>query len=159
MMPVEAYCRLHGRFADGPSSRIASGAGRRIGRRPALNRGCPLPQYLKFSLLAAAILIALCMRSDAQEMLSAAAIEDRIIGHAFQGRKGILSVSLQYGTDGKVTMRSPLGTGTGQWTISGDRLCVKLETGPRKADECLAFVTEPNGTYRASNGMRLIPEE
>ena len=134
------------------------GAEPRVGRRPA-NRGCPLPQYLKTGLLAAAILIALCMRSDAQEALSAAGIEDQIIGHAFQGRKGILSVSLQYGTDGTVTMRSPLGTGTGRWMISGDRLCVKLETGPRKADECLKFVTEPDGTYRASNGMRLIPVE
>lgn len=158
-MWVEANGRLHGRFADGPSSRIASGAGRRVGRRPALDRGCPLPQYLKISLLAAAILIALCMRSEAQETLSAARIEDQIIGHAFQGRKGILSVSLHYGTDGTVTMRSPLGTGTGRWTLSGDRLCVKLETGPRKADECLAFTTEPDGTYRASNGMRLIPVE
>ena len=157
-MPVEAYCRLHGRFADRLSSRMPPEAEPRVGRRPD-NRGCPLPQYLKIGLLAAAILIALCMRSDAQEALSAAGIEDQIIGHAFQGRKGILSVSLQYGTDGTVTMRSPLGTGTGRWMISGDRLCVKLETGPRKADECLTFVTEPDGTYRASNGMRLIPLE
>lgn len=157
-MSVEAYCRLHGHFADRLSSRMPPEAEPRVGRRPA-NRGCPLPQYLKTGLLAAAILIALCMRSDAQEALSAAGIEDQIIGHAIQGRKGILSVSLQYGTDGTVTMRSPLGTGTGRWMISGDRLCVKLETGPRKADECLTFVTEPDGTYRASNGMRLIPVE
>lgn len=158
-MPVEAYCRLHGRFADSLSSRMPLEAEPRVGRRPALNRGCPLPQYLKISLLAAAILIALCMRSDAQETLSAAGIEDQIIGHNFQGRKGILSASLQYGKDGAVIMRSPLGTGTGRWTLAGDRLCVKLETGPRKADECLAFVSEPDGTYRASNGMRLIPVE
>lgn len=157
-MSVEAYCRLHGHFADRLSSRMPPEAEPRVGRRPA-NRGCPLPQYLKTGLLAAAILIALCMRGDAQEALSAAGIEDQIIGHAFQGRKGILSVSLQYGTDGTVTMRSPLGTGTGRWMISGDRFCVKLETGPRKADECLTFVTEPDGTYRASNGMRLIPVE
>ncbi len=128
-------------------------------RRLAVYMGCPLPQYLKTGLLAAAILIALCMKSDAQETLSAAAIEEHIIGHAFQGRKGILSVSLQYGTDGTVTMRSPLGIGTGSWMLADDRLCVKLETGPRKADECLAFVTEPDGTYRASNGMLLIPVE
>lgn len=118
-----------------------------------------MPQYLKIVLLASAILIALCMRSEAQETLSADAIEDRIIGHTFKGRKGILSVSMQYGTDGMVTVRSPLGTGTGRWTLAGDRLCVKLETGPRKAHECLAFVSEPDGAYRASNGMRLVPVE
>ena len=159
MMSAELTCKLHERFSDGAFSRMPSGSGREMGRRSTKNRGCPLPQHLKIGLLAAAILIALCMRSDAQEALSAAAIEDRIIGHAFHGRKGILSVSLQYGTDGTVTMRSPLGTGTGRWMISGDRLCVKLETGPRKADECLTFATEPDGTYRASNGMRLIPVE
>ncbi|PWE31233.1 hypothetical protein DDZ14_13680 [Maritimibacter sp. 55A14] len=109
--------------------------------------------------MSSAILIALCVRSDAQKSLSAAEIENRIVGHYFQGRKGILSVSLHYGTDGTVTMRAPLGTGTGRWALSGDRLCVKLETGPRKADECLAFASQPDGTYRASNGMRLIPVE
>ncbi|MBK0328840.1 hypothetical protein I5535_16250 [Rhodobacteraceae bacterium F11138] len=157
-MPVEAYCRLHGRFADRLSSRMPLEAEPKVGRRPA-NRGCPLPQYLKIALLAAAILIALCMRSDAQEALSAAAIEDRIIGHAFQGRKGILSVSLQYGTDGAVTMRSPLGTGTGRWTLSGDQLCVKMETGLKKVNECLTFTRQTDGVYRASNGLRLTPVE
>lgn len=158
-MPVELSCKLDGHCSDGAFSRMASGAGRENGPYSALNRGCPLPRYLKIVILAGAVLIALCMRSDAQETLAAAGIEDRIIGHAFQGRKGILSVSLRYGTDGTVTLRSPFGTGTGRWTLSGDRLCVKLETGPRNADECLEFTIEPDGTYRASNGMRLTPME
>lgn len=92
-MPVEAYCGLHGRVSDGLSSGMPLETAPRLGRRPVLNRRCPLPQYLKASLLTAAILIALCMRSDAQEALSAAGIENRIVGHAVQGRKGILSVS------------------------------------------------------------------
>lgn len=158
-MWVEANGKPHEYFADRSSSRIPSGAESETMRRSARNRSCPLSQYLRIGLQAAAILIALCMRSDAQETLSAAGIEDQIIGHAFQGRKGILSVSLHYGTDGTVTMRAPLGTGTGSWTLTGDRLCVKLETGPWKADECLGFTSKPDGTYRASNGMRLTPAE
>lgn len=158
-MLVEATCKLHGHLARGSFPRMPSGAGRTMGRCSAKDMGYPLLQCLKIVFVAAAILIALCVKSDAQQLLSAAEIEDQIVGHDFQGRKGILSVSLHYGTDGTVTMRSPLGTGTGRWTLSGDRLCVKLETGPRKADGCLAFVSQSDGAYRASNGMRLIPVE
>lgn len=159
MMSADASCKPREPSEGGHSSRFSPEAGRKTGRCSIKSKRCPLPQYLKTVLLAAAILIALCVQSDAQEALSAAEIDDQIIGRDFHGRKGILSVSLQYGTDGAVTMRSPLGTGTGRWTLADDRLCVKLETGPRKADECLAFIGEPDGTYRASNGMRMTPVE
>lgn len=120
---------------------------------------CPLPQALKVVLLTTAIMIALCVRSDAQQMLTAAEIREQIIGQDLRGRKGIMSVSLRYAGDGTVAMRSPLGTGTGRWTISDDRLCVRMETGPKQAAECLAITHQPDGTYRASNGLRLSPAE
>lgn len=158
-MSVEVSSRLHGRFAQWSLPRMPSGTRRARRRHAAGNIGFPLLQCLKIVLMAAAVLIALCVGSDAQQSLSAAEIEERIVGHSFRGRKGILSVSLHYATDGTVTMRSPLGTGTGRWTLSGDRLCVKLETGPRKVDECLTFASRPNGVYRASNGLQLTAVE
>lgn len=158
-MTVDANRSGQGRVACGNLSRIRSGNPDRFGRRAARNMGCPLPQILKIALLSTAIMVAFCVRSDAQQMLSAAEIKEQIVGQGFQGRKGIMSVSLHYASDGTVTMRSPLGTGSGHWIISDDRLCVKMETGPKKADECLTIARQPDGTYRASNGLRLTPAE
>lgn len=158
-MLVEENCILHGPFARGSFPRMPFGARHTTRRCSATNIGYPPRQKLKIVPLAAAILIALCIKSNAQRSLSAAEIEDQIVGHSFQGKKGILSVSLHYAIDGTVTMRSPLGSGIGRWTLSNGRFCVKLETGPRKADECLTFVSQPDGAFQASNGMRLIPVE
>lgn len=116
-------------------------------------------QGLKIMTLSVAMLIALCMEADAQQPLSTGEINNQIIGQSFQGRKGFLSVELHYAKDGTVTMRSPLGTGDGSWTLSNNQLCIKLETGPRRVNECLTFVRQPDGAYRASNGMRLSPVE
>ncbi|MFX0541002.1 hypothetical protein ACEWPM_004620 [Roseovarius sp. S4756] len=156
-MSIDTVCKLHGHFARGSIPRTPPEGRRKRGWCSAENIGAPLLQCLKTALLAIAILIALCVRSDAQQSLSAVEIQDQIVGHSFQGRKGILSVSLHYAEDGTVTMRSPLGSGTGRWTLPGDQLCVKMETGPKKANECLAFTRQPDGTYRASNGLRLTP--
>jgi len=118
-----------------------------------------LAQCMKTGVLAAAIVVAFCMGANAQDILSGNEIRTRIIGHGFQGRKGIMSVSLRYAEDGTVNLRTPIGSGAGTWALSDDRLCVKIVTGPRKMDDCLSFTGQPDGTYRASNGLRLIPEE
>lgn len=100
-----------------------------------------------------------CTTGEAQELLTAGEIRNQIVGHNFQGRKGILSVSLHYASDGTVTMHSALGTGKGNWTLSGNSMCVKLETGPRRANECFTLVPQSDGGYRASTGMRLTPSD
>lgn len=147
------------RLADRKGSRMRREAWCNTARSPHPELVCPLPQAFKVVLLATAILIALCVQSDAQQMLTATEIREQIIGHDLRGRKGIMSVSLRYAGDGTVAMRSPLGTGTGRWTISDDRLCVRMETGPKQAEECLAITRQPDGTYRTSNGLRLSPAE
>ena len=114
-----------------------------------------LLECLKATILAVAILIALCTDARAEQLLSAEDIKREIVGHSFAGRKGIMSVTLHYGRDGTVRMKSPLGTGHGHWTLSDNRLCVTLVTGSRKADECLTLIGLSEGEYRASNGLRL----
>lgn len=116
-------------------------------------------QRVKIAALVVGISVAFCTKANSEQFLSAKDIESGIVGHSFQGRKGILSVKLHYGRDGTVTMRSPLGTGQGSWTLSGNRLCVKLVTGPRKVDECLTFIGQSDGEYRASNGLQLTLTE
>ncbi len=110
---------------------------------------------LKVATLTLAIMMALCIKANSQQLLSAEEIESQIIGHRFQGKKGILSVSLHYARDGTVTMQSPIGAGAGNWRLSDNQLCVKLSSGPRKANECMTFISQQDGTYRASNGLRL----
>ncbi|TDK48094.1 hypothetical protein [Antarcticimicrobium luteum] len=114
---------------------------------------------MKTAALAVAILAAFCVEGSAQDILSGQDIRSRIVGHSFHGRKGIMSVSLRYAEDGTVTMRAPVGAGAGTWSLSDNRLCVKIVTGPRRMDECLTFTRLSDGTYRASNGMRLTPAE
>ncbi len=114
---------------------------------------------MKITALVVGTLVAFGTGANSEQFLSAKDIESQIVGHGFQGRKGILSVALRYDRDGTVTMRSPLGTGQGHWTMSGDQLCVKLETGPRKVDECLTFISQSEGVYRASNGLQLTLAE
>ena len=114
---------------------------------------------MKITALVVGALVAVGTGVFAEQFLSAKDIESQIVGHDFQGRKGIMSVALHYGQDGTVTMRSPIGTGQGSWTLSGDQLCVKLVTGPRKVDECLTFISQSEGVYRASNGLQLTLSE
>ncbi len=114
-----------------------------------------MQQLLKTTVFALAVLMALGTKADSQQLLSGDEIQSQIIGHSFRGKKGILSVSLHYAPYGTVTMQSPVGSGEGSWTLSGNRLCMKLMTGPRKADECLTFTSGPGGTYHTSNGLRL----
>ncbi|TDE37925.1 hypothetical protein [Antarcticimicrobium sediminis] len=114
---------------------------------------------MKTATLAVAILVAFCVEGNAQDLLSGPDIQSRIVGHSFHGKKGIMSVSLLYAEDGTVTMKAPMGTGAGTWALSDNRLCVKMLTGPRKMDDCLTFTRQSDGTYRASNGMRLTPAE
>ncbi len=158
-MPSEAICRSF-RHDDHPKQPPKPAMADRS-RGPLIVRWtmAGLAQCMKTGALAAAIVVAFCMGANAQEILSGAEIRTRIIGHGFQGRKGIMSVSLRYAEDGTVTMRSPVGRGKGTWTLSDNRLCVKIVTGPRKMDDCLAFTGQPDGTYHASNGLRLIPDE
>lgn len=114
---------------------------------------------LKIVIPTFAILFTPYGKAEAQKLLSAEEIEDQIVGHSFRGKKGILSVTVDYAPDGTVTMNLPLGTGMGRWKISDNLFCVSIETGPRKANECMTFTIEADGVYRASNGMRLIPVE
>ena len=123
-----------------------------VRRRPGLQR-------MKITALVVGILVAFCTDASSEPLLSAQDIENRIIGHSFEGRKGFMSVALHYGRDGTVTMRSPLGTGHGGWVLSDNRLCVKLVTGPRKVDECLTFTSQADGRFIASNGLQLTLTE
>jgi hypothetical protein len=118
--------------------------------------GKRLHKYLIITVLAFATLITLCVEARAEKILSANEIQTQIIGHSFQGKKGIMSVSLEYAMDGTVTMRSLIGPGKGSWALSGDQLCVTLLSGPRKGKECLPFIRKPAGSFRGSNGLRLI---
>lgn len=158
-MPCDPICRS--RRNDGPPEQPPNPAAAERSHRPLIVRWtmAGLAQCVKTGALAAAIVVAFCVDANAQDILTGAEIRSRIIGHSFQGRKGIMSVSLRYAEDGTVTMRSPVGTGAGTWALSDDRLCVKVVTGPRKMDDCLSFTGQPDGSYRASNGLRLIPDE
>lgn len=127
----------------------------RSGQLMTERRGGQLPQCLKTAILVVAILIASCMDATAEQLLTAEDIKREIVGHSFQGRKGIMSVTMHYGQDGTVRMKSPLGTGEGHWTLVDNQLCVTLVTGPRKADECLTLTSLSKGEYSASNGLRL----
>jgi hypothetical protein len=115
-----------------------------------------LHKYLIITVLAFATLIAFGAEAKAEKILSANEIKTQIVGHSFQGKKGIMSVSLDYAMDGTVTMRSLIGSGKGSWILSGDQLCVTLLSGPRKGKECLTFTRKPDGSFRGSNGLRLI---
>jgi len=122
-------------------------------------RSKDLLQCLKITVLTFAILIPLCIEAKAEQPLSANDIRTQIVGHSFQGEKGIMSVSLDYATDGTVTMRSLIGSGKGSWELSGNQLCVTMLSGPRKGRECLAFIRQSDGSFRGSNGVRLTLTE
>jgi len=158
-MPCETLCRSSRH--DGRKKQAPKPAATELSQGQLFVRWtmAGLAQCAKTGALAAAIVVAFCMGAHAQDALSANEIRTRIIGHSFQGRKGIMSVSLRYAEDGTVSMRTPIGSGAGTWALSDDRLCVKIVTGPRKMDDCLSFTGQPDGTYRASNGLRLTPEE
>lgn len=126
-----------------------------MGLVPLLLEGGTQAQTLKAMVLAVAILTAFSVKSDAQQSLTADEVSAQIVGHSFHGRKGILSVTLQYAKDGSMTMQTPIGSGAGTWVMSGSQLCVTLTSGPRKGSECLTFTRQSDGRYQGSNGIRL----
>ncbi len=152
-------CGGHSRKARQGLPFKSSAAGRLRKGRGGEGNTAALARCVKTATLAVAILVAFCVEGSAQEVLSGSDIRSRIVGHSFHGKKGIMSVSLLYAEDGTVSMKAPMGTGTGTWALSDNQLCVKMLTGPRKMDDCLTFTRQPDGTYRASNGMRLTPTE
>lgn len=114
-------------------------------------------QCLKIATLAAAMLIAVGVQAEAQQQLSAEEISSEIIGQRFQGKKGIMSVTLHYAKNGSMTIETPVGAGKGTWEMAGDQLCVTVMSGPRKGSECLSFSRRKNGGFDGSNGIRLTP--
>lgn len=158
-MLSESSNRLPETAKNGFSSRVQHKSHAAEGPPLAIGSNVRMRHLLKIVIPTFAILITPCGKADAQQLLSAEEIEDQIVGRSFMGKKGILAVTVDYASDGTVTMKLPLGTGKGRWMISDNLFCVSIETGPRKANECMTFTTEADGAYRASNGMRLIPVE
>lgn len=158
-MRGETICGARSRHARQGLPLKSGAAGRLRKGRDFEGNIAAFARCMKTATLAVAILVAFCVEGNAQDLLSGPEIQSRIVGHSFHGKKGIMSVSLRYAEDGSVTMTAPMGAGVGTWTLSDNRLCVKMLTGPRKMDDCLTFTRQPDGTYRASNGMRLTPAE
>ena len=118
-------------------------------------RNKELLQCLKITILTIVILIPSTLEAKAEPPLSANDIRAEIIGNSFRGEKGIMSVSLNYATDGTMTMQSLIGSGKGNWDILGNQLCITMHSGLRKGRECLTFIRQSDGSFRGSNGVQL----
>lgn len=89
------------------------------------------------------------------EPMTAADIEAKIIGQTVNARRGVMRATMTYGSDGSVTLKTPLFTGGGTWRLAANQLCLNITKGPGKGETCASITELENGKYRASDGATL----
>lgn len=89
------------------------------------------------------------------EPMTAADIQAKIIGQTFDARRGVMRATMTYGSDGSVTLKTPLFTGGGTWRLAGNQLCVNITKGPGKGESCVTVADEGGGKFEASDGATL----
>lgn len=60
------------------------------------------------------------------EPMTAADIQAKIIGQTFDARRGVMRAKMTCGSDGSVTLKTPLFTDGGTWRLAGNQLCMNI---------------------------------
>lgn len=89
------------------------------------------------------------------DAMTGAEITAQIIDKDLVTRRAGMTVHLRYDRDGSVTVRAPLFSGRGRWTLAGGTLCMTLTEGPRQGETCHTFEGMGADSYRNSEGQIL----
>lgn len=109
-----------------------------------------------FLLVAALAVMAPAMARAAP--LTREEISSEIIDKSLAGKRMGMTVSLQFRSDGTVTMNAALMSNQGRWSYVGDGVCAVFEGGPRRGEQCFTFEQIGENRYRTSEGMTLTIE-
>ncbi len=98
--------------------------------------------------------IALAVAAPAQaEMMTGEQLRTVVIGQTLEARRFGQTLSMQFNTDGTVTITSPILNGTGTWELQGNTICTSGLRG--NATRCMSFERVDDQTLRSSEGMTL----
>lgn len=89
------------------------------------------------------------------DAMTGAEITAQIIDKDLVTQRAGMTVHLRYDPDGSVTVRAPLFSGRGRWTLAGGTLCMTLTEGPRRGETCHTFEGMGADSYRNSEGQIL----
>jgi len=112
---------------------------------------------MRNSLLVATIIAMLTATTAIAEPMTSADIQAKIIGQSFSAKRGVMRATMTYGSDGSVSLKTPLFTGGGTWRVAGNELCVNITKGPGKGESCVTMKDLGGGRYEASDGATLGP--
>ncbi|MEC5325796.1 hypothetical protein [Aurantimonas sp. A3-2-R12] len=111
-----------------------------------------LPWLLLFS---AIWLGAASTSSAAAEILTPQQISQQIVGRTLTASRMGIRVDMIYASDGTVSMKSLLMSGSGSWSYSADGICMVMISGPRRGETCVTFEPLGGGKYVNSEGITL----
>lgn len=85
--------------------------------------------------------------------LTAEGFQQKIVGKTLVAKRFGMSVTIRYKADGTVQIETPRGPGGGTWSASGDKICVKITSGPRTGSNCGQVEDLGNGKFRNPRGQ------
>ncbi len=80
-------------------------------------------------------------------------IATQIVGKTLNAKRMGMSVTIHYNTDGSVSMKFPIFSGSGSWVYKDDGICMDLKSGPKKGKTCVTFEHLGGNKYKNSEGI------
>ena len=97
--------------------------------------------------------------SVAAEILPPQQISQQIVGRKLTASRMGMRVDMIYASDGTVSMKSLLMSGSGSWSYSANGICMVMISGPRRGKTCVTFEPLGGGKYVNSEGITLTVRE
>ncbi len=110
-----------------------------------------------------ALVSALCLVMSASSAVTAPLtqkqIQSQIVGKNLQAKRMGMTVHILYKTNGSVTMKMPITSGSGTWQFKGNQICMNLKKGPRRGVTCVTFEHIKGNKFRNSQGIEFTVQE
>ncbi|MEL6920154.1 MAG: hypothetical protein AAFO77_03900 [Pseudomonadota bacterium] len=84
--------------------------------------------------------------------LTQSEIAEELVGRDLSTKRRGMTVTLTLSPDGTVQVRAPLGRVNGNWSFSGDQICMTIAMRGREQSNCTTYERVGQGIYRNAQG-------
>lgn len=106
------------------------------------------PLILSLTLMAGGLTSGLVLAQNEAE------IAQHVTGNTFEMRRMGMRMQITFLPDGETAIQGPMGQGAGQWSLSGNELCMTL---PRGGDRCGSVSISETGSLLTADGNEMTP--
>lgn len=101
-----------------------------------------------------AFLCTLIPASAKAKPLTAAEVQNEMLGKTIVTRQFGMNVTMRYRPGGKVSAKALIGSVNGTWRAQGNKICSTFPKGPAKGTSCVSFTRIAPKQYVSSEGVR-----